>query len=77
MKNKPFKQLVLETWKYDGFEKAKEEEEEELIDLGGTDTNSTPHRNLEAYIASSQLTPSRNLGAYFASSHLTPISLNS
>jgi len=28
MKNKPFKQLVLETWKYDGFEKAKEDKEE-------------------------------------------------
>jgi hypothetical protein len=63
MKNKPFKQLVLETWKYDGFEKAKElkeDSEEQLIDLGGTSTNSTPRRNL---------------GAFFASLHLTPNSL--
>ena len=57
MKNKPFKQLVLETWKYDSFEKVEELEEEQLIDLGGTDTNSTPHRNLGALFASSHLTP--------------------
>jgi len=57
MKNKPFKQLVLETWKYDSFEKAKELEEEQLIDPRGTNTNSTPHRNLSAFFASSHLTP--------------------
>ena len=54
--NKPFKQLVLESQKYNSFEKAKEDKEEQLIDLGGTDTN---------------FTPCRNLGAFFASSHLT------
>jgi hypothetical protein len=56
MNNKPFKQLVLESWKYDGFEKAKEDKEEQLIDLGGTDTDFTPRRNLGAFFVSLHLT---------------------
>jgi len=48
MKNKPFKQLVLETWKYDSFKKAKEDKEEQSINLGGTNTDFTPCRSLSA-----------------------------
>jgi hypothetical protein len=58
MRSQNFKQLVLESWKYDGFEKAKEDKKEEQpSDLKGKDIDTTPYRNLGAYVASSHLTP--------------------
>ena len=49
-KSEPFKQLVLESQKYNGIKT----EQPKLDDL--KDTNLTPRRNLGAYIASSHLT---------------------
>ena len=53
IKSKPFKQLVLESWKYDGIKGLKDDKKEQLklVDLKGKDTNFTPRRNLSAYIA--------------------------
>jgi hypothetical protein len=57
MRSQNFKQLVLESWKYDGFEKAKEDKKEQPSSSDLKDTDITPHRNLGAYVASSHLTP--------------------
>ena len=53
IKSKPFKQLVLESQKYDSIKGLKDDKKEQLklVDLKGKDTNFTPRRNLSAYIA--------------------------
>ena len=57
IKSKPFKQLVLESWKYDGIKGLKDDKKEQLklVDLKGKDTNFIPRYNLGAYIAFTHL----------------------
>ena len=57
IKSKPFKQLVLESWKYDSMKGSKDDKKEQLklVNLKGKDTNFTPRYNLSAYITSIHL----------------------
>jgi hypothetical protein len=58
MRNQQFKQLVLESWKYDGITKGLKDDKKDQskpVDLKGKD-ESTNRRNLGAYVASTHLT---------------------